>query len=62
VRRATAVPKAIEEAIPCKAREAISMAADIENPATREEMAWSKTPNRKTFLLPLMSAILPDGT
>ena len=41
-------PKAIPSG-ELESQEEISMAADIENAATREDRAWSKTPKRKTF-------------
>ncbi|MBA7670290.1 hypothetical protein ES703_78435 [subsurface metagenome] len=48
--------------IPCRARKEISMIVELEIAQRKAEIAKSRMPYVKIFLLPYMSAILPNGT
>ena len=59
---ATVGPHTMAPPTPCKARKEISMIVELETAQQRDETVESKMPYIKIFLLPYISAILPNGT
>ena len=62
VRIATVGPHTIAPPTPCRALKEISMIVELEIAQQKDETVESRMPYVKIFLLPYISAILPNGT